>query len=91
MTEKDNSIVFDPSKSYSWDENLTVNITGLEFDTFFKALQSNLQGNLFQSHVLQYEALKVAQSILKRNVEDGTIKEVPTENVEKEQKKKKSK
>jgi len=73
MAKKEN--VFDPSKSYVWEQDLKIEIDGIEFDAFMKALQSNLQGNVFQSHVLQYEALKVAQGILKRYVESGEIKE----------------
>lgn len=77
-SKKEEKPVFDPTKSYIWQHDLPIEITGKEFEMILRALQANLQENQFQAHIMQYDALMVVQSILKRNVEDGTITERET-------------
>lgn len=74
-------IKFDPNKSYRWNKDDQFILTGAEFDLIYKALQARAVNPEFQRFIVEFEALKLVESIFIKGVESGKIPEYsPDEN-----------
>lgn len=70
---------FDPSKSYEWDPNDEIVITGKQFQIIREALTNELKKPEFIEAVRKYEALKVVEDIFSDSVDSGIIREKTNE------------
>jgi hypothetical protein len=67
---------YDPSKSYQWNEDAVLSLTGLQFDKILKGLQARASTPEFQVFLMEKEALDTVTQIFVKNVENGTIYEM---------------
>ena len=74
-------IVFNPQSDYSWKNDDEFTINGKEFEIVHNTLSAIFNTNLPQSqmYIMLNEMFKITTSVLKREVEYGTIKEVVKE------------
>lgn len=70
--------VFNPDADYSWKADDYLSLRGKEFEVVHNTLSSIFSQNVppAQMYLLLYDAFQVTSLILKRNVEEGNIKEV---------------
>jgi hypothetical protein len=70
--------VFNPDADYSWKADDYLSFRGKEFEVVHNTLSSIFSQNVppAQMYLLLYDAFQVTSLILKRNVEEGNIKEV---------------
>lgn len=70
---------YDNSKHYKWDRNDTFEISGGEFGTMLNALRAMLSTEEAARILMVERAADTAEAILARYVEEGIIKEAPSE------------
>ena len=71
--------VFNPEADYVWDAGDDLNLKGKEFEMIHNTLSSIFTQSLpdSQMYVMLHELWKISSGIIKRNVENGIIKEKP--------------
>jgi len=70
---------FDQSKSYQWDENAEITISGKDYGLLNHFIRTQLSSPEAQLTLLALEAQKVVAQILKKEVESGNFTEVKQE------------
>ena len=70
---------FNAEAEYVWDSEDDLNLKGKEFEIIHNTLSSIFTQNLpdSQMYVMLHELWKISSGIIKRNVENGIIKEKP--------------
>lgn len=74
-------VQYSSEKSYRWNPEDQMTITGMELNIIQNALSTLFNSNMPdpQKHVLLHEAFRASTEVIKRSVEGGIIKEVPNE------------
>lgn len=70
---------FDPAKRYAWEEQDEFTVTGAEIDAWNRAINVMIAAPEFQQFLHVQKAAITMQNFLKESVEQGVIKEAPTE------------
>lgn len=73
---KPKKIVFDPNKSYQWDETDRFIIDGLQLDTLNRAFKAFMSDPNVERTLQIVEGAKLISNLLKENVENGVIKPI---------------
>lgn len=68
---------FNPQSNYQWQAEDQFSVSGLELDILHKAVSAIVNTPEAQRVLAAYDALKITSEVIKRNVENGVIKEVP--------------
>lgn len=78
MEEK---VEFNPEAEYVWDAGDNLNLKGKEFEIIHNTLSSIFTQGLpdAQMYIMLHELWKISSGIIKRNVENGLIKEKPAD------------
>lgn len=71
--------VFNPETGYQWQPTDLFVISGAELHLLYNTLDTFFKSNMpdQQKHVILHEVFKLSVDIVKRNVEDGKIVEMP--------------
>jgi hypothetical protein len=72
---------FNPQASYSWEPTDEFILTGLEIDKINKALAAAASDKDFQKNVVIYEGLLAFNQFFQTAVQEGAIKETPSEGI----------
>lgn len=68
---------FNPETNYTWGVDDIFEVTGKEFELLHNTLAQVFQNMpVAQSYVMLHQLLGITTSVLKRNVEEGKIKEL---------------
>lgn len=81
--------VFNPETPYQWQPDDEFQISGRELHLMYNILETFFKSNLpdQQKHVMLHDVLKLSIDIVRRNVEDGKIVELPADQIKQEAKK----
>lgn len=70
---------FDPNKQYTWTEDTPFTIKGSEFGLILNTLRAAIATPEAQIAILSNDANKILTEVLAKAVENGTVKEMETE------------
>lgn len=87
MTEKlvkgdqESKIVFNPEADYQWKANDSFVLRGKELEVLHSTLGTIFGTNIpaAQMYLMLNECFKITTNLIQRNVENGSIREVPQE------------
>jgi len=72
-----NSLVYDPSKQYTWDGNVVFELSGKEFGLWLNSIRAKVSSKEAMEHRMNMECNNVIEAIMARGVASGIIVEVP--------------
>jgi len=79
--EKVSKIVFNPEADYQWKANDNFVLRGKELEVLHSTLGTIFGTNIpaAQMYLMLNECFKITTNLIQRNVENGSIREVPQE------------